>query len=147
MAPGYSEHRGLSTKEEALFCMHSNRPDWSTQVEEGDIIIGGKNFGCGSSRMQAPLNLKVLGIKGIVAETFGRIFFRNCISQGILVLACQGIMTQVQEGQTLQMNAETGCIVNLTTGTQMWTNPLPNIALEILRAGGIIPLLKKEYSH
>ena len=145
MAPGYRGHRGLSEREEALYCMHSNRPDWASRVKEGDLIVGGKNFGCGSSRMEAPRNLKLLGIRGVVAESFGRIFFRNTIAQGIPALACQGVTDIVDEGDLLQFNVRTGVIVNLTSKKRVVAEPLPEMALHILEAGGVIAMLKKEY--
>ncbi len=145
MAPGYSGHRGLSEDEEARYCMHSNRPHWAQQVGAGDVVVGGQNFGCGSSRMEAPRNLRLLGISGIVAESFGRIFFRNAISQGLPALACEGITNLIAEGETLQCDIQTGEIVNLTTGRRRTTSPLPETVLRILDAGGVLALLKQEY--
>lgn len=145
MAPGYSRYKGLSDREEALFCMRSNRPDWAEKVRAGDIIIGGKNFGCGSSRMEAPRNLKILGISCIIAESFGRIFFRNAISIGLAALTCKGVCEAFNEGDIAQVAIKTGIIVNLTTGRELTGSPLPRIALQILEAGGVLALLKSQY--
>ena len=147
MAPGYIKQRGLPEYEEALYCMHSNRPNWARKVNAGDIIVGGKNFGCGSSRMEAPRNLNLLGISSIVAESFGRIFFRNAISQGIPTLTCKGVTEVVEEGDILQINVQTGELFNLTTTRLLVTNPLPDLVLNILESGGIIAMLKNEYQN
>lgn len=146
MAPGYAGHRGLSEREEALYCMRSNRPNWAGKVSKGDIIVAGKNFGCGSSRVEAPRNLITLGISGIVAESFGRIFLRNCVAMGLPVLIYKDVRDFFEEGEMAQVDFKTGLIVNLTTGRQARANVLPEIALRTLEAGGILPLLKREYA-
>jgi len=95
--------------------------------------------------MEAPRNLKLLGIRGIVAESFGRIFFRNAISQGMPALVCRGVTNLIEEGETLQFDVQTGVIINLTTGRRVITSPLPEMVLRILEAGGVIAMLKQEY--
>ena len=94
--------------------------------------------------MEAPRNLKLLGISGVVAESFGRIFFRNCISQGIPTLACKGITEFVEEDDVLQFDVQTGVMVNLTTGKKRTVNPLSAMVIHILEAGGVMAMLKKE---
>jgi len=146
MAPGYAGHRGLSEREEALYCMRSNRPDWAGEVGKGDIIVAGRNFGCGSSRVEAPRNLIKLGISGVVAESFGRIFFRNCVALGLPVLIYKDARDFFEEGDMAQVDFRNGRVTNLNTGKQAKANALPEIALRTMEAGGILPLLKKEYA-
>jgi 3-isopropylmalate/(R)-2-methylmalate dehydratase small subunit len=146
MAPGYAGHRGLSEREEALYCMHSNRPDWAGKVGEGDIIVAGRNFGLGSSRVEAPRNLTTLGISGVVAESVGRIFFRNCVALGLPVLICKDVRNLFEEGDMAQVDFRNGQVTNLNTLKQTKANALPEIALRTMEAGGILPLLKKEYA-
>jgi len=145
MAPGFSRHQGRGPREEAMFCMRSNRPGWAEKVSKGDIIVGGSNFGCGSSRMEAPKNLITLGISGILAESFGRIFYRNCIASGLPVLMTRGISNHFEEGDIAEVDYRRGLVTNCRTGKQLVANMLPPVALRMLEAGGIIPLLKKEY--
>jgi 3-isopropylmalate/(R)-2-methylmalate dehydratase small subunit len=142
MMPSFT--RGTTAKERASFCMRANRPEFSAAVSPGDVIVGGKNFGCGSSRPVA-VNLITLGVSCVVAESFGRIFFRSAIGHGLPVLVCNGIHAMVDEGDLLSINVNNGEITNLTKGTTACAEPLPEIAVNVLSAGGIVPLLKKEY--
>jgi len=144
-APGFSRHQGSSPKEEAMFGMRSNRPGWAEKVKECDLIVAGQNFGCGSSRMEAPKNLVTLRISGVVAESFGRIFFRNCVASGLPVLICKGVSECFEEGDMARVDYRRGLITNCRTGKQLKANALPEMALRMLEAGGLIPLLKKEY--
>lgn len=107
----------------------------------GDVIVAGKNFGCGSSREAAPDNLKRLGIGCIVAESFGRIFFRNCIAIALPVMACRGVSGIFQEGDTLELDFEKARVRNLTTGRELSGPTLPDDLLQIVRKGGILALL------
>jgi 3-isopropylmalate/(R)-2-methylmalate dehydratase small subunit len=145
MAPGFSRHQGRGPRDEAMFCMRSNRPGWTEKVRKGEIIVGGSNFGCGSSRMEAPKNLITLGISGIVAESFGRIFYRNCIASGLPVLMYKGVSNHFEEGDIAEVDYRKGLVTNCRTGKQLIASMLPDVALKMLEAGGIIPLLKKEY--
>lgn len=142
MMPGFAH--GSTQKEKASFCMRANRPDFARLVQPGDGIIGGKNFGCGSSR-PATANLITLGISCAIAESFGRIFFRNSINLGFPVLISKGVHNAFEDGDLFRANFETGEIENLTRGKVLKAEPLPDIAVRILEAGGIVALLKKEY--
>jgi 3-isopropylmalate/(R)-2-methylmalate dehydratase small subunit len=122
-------------------------PEFPRKVKPGDILVAGKNFGCGSSREQAPAALKALGISVVIAESFARIFFRNAVSLGLPVMICDGISEKVKEGEFLEVNLETGEIKNLNTGQTIKTKILSKQMIEILKAGGIIPLLKKKLSQ
>jgi 3-isopropylmalate/(R)-2-methylmalate dehydratase small subunit len=116
-------------------------PDLSKKMSEGDIVVGGKNFGCGSSREQAPLVLKTLGIGAVVAESFARIFFRNSINLGLPVVECPGISSAVENGQQLRILLEEGRIENLNTGDKMHGTKLPAFLIDIIRSGGAVAAL------
>jgi len=142
MMPGFT--RGETPQERAAFCMRANRPEFAREVRPGDVIMAGRNFGCGSSR-PAARNLITLGVGCVISESFGRIFFRNSINLGFPVLYCKGIHDAFEEEDTLQANFQTGEVKNLTSGKVLQAEPLPEIALRILNAGGIVALLKEEY--
>lgn len=135
----------MDPREAAKFCMYSNRPGWADQVQPGDLIIAGRNFGCGSSRPGAKM-LKALGIQLVIAESVARIFFRNSINLGLAVLSCPGIYDTFEEGETIQVNMETGEIRGLESGKKICGEALPSDSppAQILRAGGLIAMLEKE---
>src|SRR5512147_1381020 len=108
------------------------------KAKSGIIIIGGKNFGCGSSREQAPLALKYSGVKCVIAETFARIFYRNSINIGLPVIECKGISSAVENGDELAVEFEAGKIANLTNGKKFQVEKLPPFIMEILSDGGLI---------
>lgn len=136
----------LTFEEVTKYVMSSNRPGWAKQVRSGDVIVGGRNFGCGSSRVAAK-PLITLGISCVLAESVARIFFRNSISSGFPVLNAPGISSFCQEGDILEIKIETGKIKNLSTQKMMNIEPLPEDSppMHILKAGGIMRLLEKEY--
>ncbi len=117
-------------------------PDFSDRVLENDIIVGGKNFGCGSSREQAATCLKYAKVGAVVAKSFGRIFFRNAINMGLPLVQCVDIVDVVSEGETLHIDFGKG---ELKCGAGSFRfSPLPEFVLKILNAGGLIPYTKKE---
>ncbi|MBN1358577.1 3-isopropylmalate dehydratase small subunit [Candidatus Bathyarchaeota archaeon] len=118
-------------------------PDFPDKAKKGVIIVGGKNFGCGSSREQAPLALKYSGVKCVVAETFARIFFRNAINIGLPVIECKGISAAVDEGDELSVDFEAGTVQNLSKGKSFQVAKLPPFILEILSDGGLIENLRR----
>ena len=142
LMPGFT--RGETPQERAAFCMRANRPEFAREVQPGDIIVAGRNFGCGSSR-PAARNLITLGVSCVIAESFGRIFFRNSVNLGFPVLYCRGVCDTFKEGDTLQANFHTGEVKNLTSGKVLQANALPEVAMRILNAGGVVALLKEEY--
>ncbi len=107
------------------------------------MIIAGENFGCGSSREQAPVALKGAGISAIVAESYARIFYRNSINQGIPALICQGVRKGFKSGDNVEVDLEVGTVRNLRTNKTFKTEPLPPLMLEITNSGGLIPYLKR----
>jgi 3-isopropylmalate/(R)-2-methylmalate dehydratase small subunit len=118
-------------------------PDFPDKAKKGAIIVGGKNFGCGSSREQAPLALKYSGVKCVIAETFARIFFRNAINIGLPIIECKGISDAVDNGDELTVDFETGTVQNLSNGKSFQVAKLPPFILEILSDGGLIENLRR----
>ncbi len=114
------------------------------KAKAGIIIIGGKNFGCGSSREQAPLALKYSGVKCVIAESFARIFFRNAINIGLPVIECKGISDAVANGDELAVDFEAGKIEDNSNGKKFQVNKLPPFILEIFTNGGLIEHLRKK---
>jgi len=131
--------------EMALHAFEGVRPEFVKEVKRGDIIVAGKYFGCGSSREQAATCLKALGLGAVLAESFARIFYRNAINQGLLILVCPGVAEQVAEGQELEIDLRSGTVKNLTAGTRLQAQPLPDFILKILEAGGLIPWLRRQF--
>ncbi len=124
--------------------MEGADPNFADEVEQGDIIVAGKNFGCGSSREHAPIALKAAGIGGIIAESFARIFYRNAINQGIPVLSCEGIWDEFETGDEIEVDWKEGKIENLSRDELFETEPLPKLLEDIVGAGGIIEYLKNK---
>lgn len=119
------------------------RPEFAGGVKAGDIIVAERNFGCGSSRESAPVAIKVAGVKLIIAESFARIFYRNCINIGLLVLESPDAARAVREGDDLELDEATGTIRNLTQGTEYACKPVPPFLQEIISAGGLKPYVQK----
>ena len=116
---------------------------FAEKIEDGDIVVVGANFGCGSSREQAPLALKHAGVGGVVAESFARIFYRNAINVGLPALECPGVSEAVREGDTLEIDMTTGVISNEDTGARLGIDPMPDFMVEVLREGGLVPYMRK----
>ena len=118
-------------------------PTFPKKAEKGVVLVGGTNFGCGSSREQAPLALKYAGVKCVLAESFARIFFRNAINIGLPVIECKGISKAVKTGDILTVDFEAGKIENVSSGKKFQVEKLPQFILEILEDGGLIENLRK----
>ncbi len=116
------------------------RPELAGQIQPGDVIVAGKNFGCGSSREQAPEVIKALGVRCVIAKSFARIFFRNAINNGLLLMECGGVQDAVQEGEEIQV--EPGRAITCG-GTQYPVAALPQNLLDILEAGGLVKAMRK----
>jgi 3-isopropylmalate/(R)-2-methylmalate dehydratase small subunit len=132
----------IDPKELAKHAMEGLDVSFPEKAKKGIIIIGGKNFGCGSSREQAPLALKYAGVKCVLAESFARIFFRNSINIGLPVIECKGISTAVNDGDELVVDLETGKVTN-TSKQSLQGTELPPFIMEILSDGGLIENLRK----
>jgi 3-isopropylmalate/(R)-2-methylmalate dehydratase small subunit len=117
-------------------------PEFAQRAREGVIIVGGKNFGCGSSREQAPIALKSAGVKCVLAESFARIFYRNAINIGLPALECDGISDEVDEGDILIVDLRNGLIENKTKSESLQTATLPPFILSLLEEGGLIPHIR-----
>ena len=140
-----ARYLNVSTSEElALHCMEDIDLDFASTVQPGDIIVGGRNFGCGSSREHAPLAIKGSGVACVVAKSFARIFYRNAINIGLPILECPEAVTGTDAGQTLEVELETGTIHNLDTGQVFQAAPYPPFMMDIISAGGLIEFTRKE---
>ncbi len=134
----------IDPRELAKHAMEGIDAGFPKKAEKGIIIIGGKNFGCGSSREQAPLALKYAGVQCVLAESFARIFFRNSINIGLPVIECKGISAAVNEGDEVAVDFEEGKIQNLPQKKKLQGTKLPPFILEILTDGGLIENLRKK---
>ena len=131
----------------AKHAMEGLDPNFPQKAAEGVIVVGAKNFGCGSSREQAPIALKYSGVKCVLAESFARIFYRNAITIGLPVLVCAGISRKVKEGDTLTVSLTTGKIEDLTNGSVLQATKLPEFIMEILEDEGLINHLKRRFKQ
>ncbi len=127
----------------AKHALESLDPAFPEKAKKGVILVGGKNFGCGSSREQAPLALKYAGVKCVLAESFARIFFRNAINIGLPVIECEGISSAVETGDELAVDFEAGKIENVSRGKKFQVDKLPPFIIEILVDGGLIENLRR----
>jgi 3-isopropylmalate/(R)-2-methylmalate dehydratase small subunit len=130
-------------KELAKHAMESLDPEFPEKAKKGVILVGGKNFGCGSSREQAPLALKYAGVQCVLAESFARIFFRNAINIGLPAIEHKGIAAAVDNGDELAVDFEAGKVQNLSKGTSIQVAKLPPFIVEILADGGLIENLRR----
>jgi 3-isopropylmalate/(R)-2-methylmalate dehydratase small subunit len=123
----------------AAHCMEDLDENFAKNVQPGDIIVGGANFGCGSSREHAPISIKGAGVSCIIAESFARIFFRNAINIGLPILESAEAARDAQPGDTLSVNLSAGTIANARTGKTYQAKPFPPFVLQIIEAGGLVP--------
>lgn len=132
-----------NAKELASHCMEDIDADFTKKVKDGDIMVGGWNFGCGSSREHAPLAIKTAGISCVIAKTFARIFYRNAINIGLPILECEAASDGIQAGDEVEVNFDTGVITNITKGETYQAEPFPEFIQEIIKAGGLMASIKK----
>jgi 3-isopropylmalate/(R)-2-methylmalate dehydratase small subunit len=133
-------------KELAKHVMEDERPEFFGGVRKGDILLAEKNFGCGSSREHAPLALKAAGISCIIARSFARIFYRNCLNLGLPLLESAEASEEIKEGDRVRVNLSTGEIFDLTQNRKFFAKPIPAFMQDLVRDGGLIPHLRKEKS-
>ena len=131
-----------SFSEMAKHVLESLNPEFPGNVQRGDIIVAGRNFGCSSGRAIAPKAIKATGVSVVVAAGFSRTFYRNGHEVGLPILEAPGIDEIVENGDRLRVDIANGSVVNLTSGKSMTTSPPPDFLLEMLRAGGLIAFLK-----
>ncbi len=125
-------------KELAEYCFIHMNPELSKNAREGDIIAGGENFGCGSSREHAPRAIKGLGISCVAAKSFARIFYRNSINIGLALVECPEFVDEAKEGDEAEVHLEKGLLVNKTSGREYGFAPYPAFLREIIKSGGLI---------
>jgi len=131
-------------KELALHCMEDYDSDFVKKMDKGDIIVTGRNFGCGSSREHAPIALKVAGVSCIIAKSFARIFFRNAINIGLPIFESVEVVDQCSPGDILEVETVQGVIKNLSEDKVYKTNPLPPFIQNIIALGGLREYVKEE---
>lgn len=137
--------RYLNTSDPKILATHAmedNDKDFSKKVKNGDIIVAGENFGCGSSREHAPIALKAAGIGAIIAKSFARIFYRNSFNTGLLILECKQ-SDKIDENNELQIDINSGVITNLTKNEKYKFEPIPEFMQELLKSGGLINYAKE----
>ena len=125
-------------KELAKHCMEDIDPEFVHNVHEGDIIVGGWNFGCGSSREHAPLVIKTCSVSCVIAKSFARIFYRNSINIGMPILECEAASDAIENGDEVSIDFDTGVITNVTKGETYQAEPFPPFIQDIIRAGGLM---------
>jgi 3-isopropylmalate/(R)-2-methylmalate dehydratase small subunit len=128
----------------ARYCLCEVLPEFSQQVQMGDVVMAGDNFGCGSSREHAPAAILACGVQVIIARSFARIFYRNAVNIGLPVLVCEDAVLASADGQQLEVDLKTGDIRNMTTGQVFQAEPLNPFVARIVEAGGIIEYIRQE---
>lgn len=126
-----------NAKELAAHCMEDIDASFATTVKPGEIMVAGKNFGCGSSREHAPLAIKTCGVACVIASTFARIFYRNALNIGLPILECPEAAQAIQAGDVVSVDFDTGLIVDETTGKSFQGEPFPPFMQELIAAGGL----------
>ncbi|WP_418666318.1 3-isopropylmalate dehydratase small subunit [Allofournierella sp.] len=133
-----------NARELAAHCMEDIDKDFVHRVKPGDIMVGGWNFGCGSSREHAPLVIKTSGVACVVAKSFARIFYRNAINIGLPILECEGASEAIAAGDEVSVNFDTGLITDHTTGQTFQAQPFPPFIQQIIAAGGLMNSIKQQ---
>ena len=131
-------------KELASHCMEDIDKDFVNKVKEGDIMVAGDNFGCGSSREHAPIAIKASGIDCVIANTFARIFYRNAINIGLPIMECPEASEKIDAGDEVEVDFDSGVIRNLTKGEEYKAHPFPESIQNIIRAGGLLKSIAEE---
>ena len=130
-------------KELASHCMEDIDAEFTGKVSEGDIMVGGENFGCGSSREHAPIAIKASGISCVIAATFARIFYRNAINIGLPILECPEASEGIEAGDEVSVDFDSGVITNITKGETYKAQPFPEFIQNIIRSGGLMNSIKE----
>ncbi len=141
--------RYLSTSDPGVLkrhCMEDADPEFAGKVSPGDIIVAGKNFGCGSSREHAPIAIKASGISCVIAGSFARIFFRNSFNMGLPIFESEEASRAITEGDLVEVDAGKGIIKNLTTGEEFRARPIPAFMQQLIEDGGLIEHIRKRGS-
>jgi len=139
--PGRYAHLRSNLPELARHVLEDADPNFATKVKHGDFVVGGSNFGLGSSREHAPLVIKMAGVSAILAKSVARIFFRNAINLGLPVLICD--TDKINDGDELEVDLAAGTVKDLTNGSTLTFGKIPDVMLKILNEGGLIPYIQK----
>ncbi len=131
-----------SHAELAAHCMEDIDANFVKTVKEGEIMVAGKNFGCGSSREHAPIAIKASGISCVIASTFARIFYRNALNIGLAILECDEAAQDINDGDEVKVNFDTGVITDVTTGKSYQAQPFPPFIQNIITSGGLLNSIK-----
>lgn len=133
-----SDHNEL-----AAYVMEDAEAGFSKKITEGDILVAGKNFGCGSSREHAPIAIKAAGISCVIADNFARIFYRNSFNIGLPIFESKEAAADIKEGDIVEVTPETGLIKNKTTGKEYQAEPIPEFMQQLIQDGGLMQHIKK----
>lgn len=144
IAPGRLFHLRSNLPELAKHVLEDARPGFASLIRSGDFIVAGENFGLGSSREHAPTIIKIAGAKAVLAKSFARIFYRNCINVGLPAITCD--TDDIEEGDELELDMEKGVIRNKTKGKEQAFPPLPPVMNKILQEGGLVAYIKAHRS-
>ena len=125
-------------EEMKVYTFESIDKDFAKKVKEGDIVVAGENFGCGSSREQAPEIIKALGIQCVIAKSFARIFYRNAINIGLPIIECPEAAKGIEAGDEVEVDFDNGMIYNRTKGTEFKGQPFPEFMQKLIAAGGLV---------
>ena len=139
-----TEYLALKTVQDMTpYAFSPLRPELASQIKPGDIIVAGKNFGCGSSREHAPIAIKESGISLVIAKSFARIFYRNSINIGLAIVECPEAAEAIEEGHTVEAELDNGILLDQTTGKSFHTAPFPPFIQTMITNGGLIESIKK----
>jgi len=141
IAPGRLMHLRSNLPEMAKHVLEDADPEFPKKVKPGDFVVGGGNFGCGSSREHAPTIVKLAGVRAVLAKTFARIFFRNCINIGLPAIVCD--TDGISEGDELSLDMSAGIVRNVTRGRDIRFAPIPESMRKVLDAGGLVAYIEK----
>ena len=141
IAPGRLFHLRSNLPEFAKHVLEDADPDFAFKMEKGDFVVAGSNFGLGSSREHAPQIIKIAGVSAVIAKSFARIFYRNAINIGLLLLECD--TDKINAGDELEVDIQKGVIKNLTQNTEITFTPLPDVMIKLLNDGGLVEHIKK----
>ena len=140
-----TEYLALKTVEDMKpYAFSPLRPELAGQIKPGDIIVAGKNFGCGSSREHAPIAIKAAGVSCVIAETFARIFYRNAINIGLPIIECPAAAKGIEAGDEVEVDFDTGVITNVTKGTTFQGQPFPEFMQKIIKAEGLVNYINQK---
>ncbi len=136
----------IDSKELAAHCMEDADPEFASRVKPGDIIVAGKNFGCGSSREHAPIAIKAAGVSCVVAHSFARIFYRNAFNMGLPILECPEGAERIQTGDELEIDLDSGVIENHTRNETYRAQAIAPFMQKLIKAGGLIEYVREQMS-